>query len=367
VAATGYVRRAVGAVEKQPIAYWVRPDGNVEWYAGADKAAPFRSELSRIEAAWLRAATDEARENAAREAEALALRAIEALPSVGCVRDAGLVDIQTPGSIKAEMDTTANIIRQLDADIRASHVDASFKAAWGAFVDEWERFYKEHAGWFDRLWYASYEKTVEYRRRALEWREKFVAIGGTPTTPADIPPKTATERFGEAFNKIVNVALLGGGLFAAYKVITALSAKGEAASRNAQRSVRRSLNAELARVAQANDAGTHGSRNARSRRAHAYALQLSKGEIEALQFLRWRYASARAFVDGLVPLDESADRALSGEFDRNAGPYRFHIRAADVRKALRAAKRDGGDYGAIPNLRSEAVAWALAEEAARTP
>jgi hypothetical protein len=456
VAATGYVRRAVGAVEKQPIAYWVRPDGSVEWYTGADKAAPFRSDLSRVEAAWLRAATEEARENAARDAEALALRAIEALPPLGCARDAGLVDIQTPGSIKAEMETTASLIAQLDTDIRASRVDAAFKTAWRAFVEEWERFYKEHTGWFDRLWYASYAKTVEYRRRALEWREKFVAIGGTPSAPADAPPKTAGERFGDAFNKVVNVALLGGGFFAAYKLITALSSKQDAASRNARRSVRRGLNAELARVAEANKGGALSSRNARPRarrsrplrrrldetelhtwferdRAHVelrdahtgqtilewwdeeveraiedgflphrwteaaahaaafdyakhlglieegrdagtsartrgpktYALQLSKGEIEALQFLKWRYSSAKALVDGLVPIDDSADRALSGEFDRNAGPYRFHIRAADVRKVLRATQGDGGDYGAIPNLRSDTVAWVLAEEAGR--
>jgi hypothetical protein len=97
-------------------------------------------------------------------------------------------------------------------------------------------------------------------------------------------------------------------------------------------------------------------------RGERYSIQITKGEIEALFFLGPRYTSAQAFLDGLEPLDESADRALSGEFDRAVGPYRFQIRAVDVRKTLRATKGDGGDYGAIPNLRSQAVEWVLAEE-----
>jgi hypothetical protein len=84
-----------------------------------------------------------------------------------------------------------------------------------------------------------------------------------------------------------------------------------------------------------------------------------------MQFLRGRYDSASAFFDGLIPLDESADDALSREYDRASGPYRFQIRSVDVRRALRATNGDGGDYGAIPNLRSDAVDWVLAEEAGR--
>ena len=104
---------------------------------------------------------------------------------------------------------------------------------------------------------------------------------------------------------------------------------------------------------------------------HTYSIRLKRGEIEALYFLRGRYASAKAFYDGLIPLDEAAERTMGGEFHREFvsgnGPYRFQIRATDVRKTLRATVSDGGDYGAIPNLRSDAVDWVLAEEWRRAP
>ena len=90
--------------------------------------------------------------------------------------------------------------------------------------------------------------------------------------------------------------------------------------------------------------------------------RLRAGEIEALHFLSGRYESAKVLFDGLAPLDASADRAIGREFDRGEGPYRFQVRAADVRKTLRATADDGGDYGAIPNLRSDAVDWLLAQE-----
>jgi hypothetical protein len=100
-------------------------------------------------------------------------------------------------------------------------------------------------------------------------------------------------------------------------------------------------------------------------RAERYSIQLTRGELEALSWLSGRYSSAKAFVDGLNPLDDSADRALGREFDRNEGPYRFQIRASDVRKTLRATASDGGDYGAIPNLRSSTVDWVLSQEWSR--
>jgi hypothetical protein len=38
-----------------------------------------------------------------------------------------------------------------------------------------------------------------------------------------------------------------------------------------------------------------------------------------------------------------------------------------VRKSLRATIGDGGDYGAIPNLRSDAIDWVLVEEWRHAP
>jgi len=327
-----------------------------------------------------------------------------------------------------------------------SRVDATFKSAWRGFVEEWEKFYKDHSGWFDRWWYSAYDKTVEFRRRAVAWREKFVAVGGIATGPTDKPPATA----GDQVTRLIHLALWGGGLFAGYKLVSAWLRQRQVGNKREASAIRRSLNTEVARVASRRDArartakrfhpprlklddteldswferdrGYIGLRDLRTgnmviewrddelkhaiedgflpsfsrwshdatheaaydyakhiglideprdaggeSQPHSYSIRLRQGEIEALQLLRGRYSSAKAFYDALIPLDDDAGQALSGEFVRKQGPYRFKIRASAVRRVLRATNSDGGDYGAIPNLRSDAVDWVLAEEWRRAP
>jgi hypothetical protein len=159
--------------------------------------------------------------------------------------------------------------------------------------------------------------------------------------------------------------LLGGGVVLGWKVVDLLRERQHTAEARAAGATRHALNTALARVAVRRDArDPEPERDAGGGRKppHRYSLQLKRGEIEALDFLRGRYTSAKAFYDGLIPLDDDADQALAREFVRGQGPYRFQIRASDVRRALRATANDGGDYGAIPNLRSDSVDWVLAEE-----
>src|SRR5689334_19918513 len=99
-AATRYVRDAVTALERQRIGYTTNSSGEVEWYSGREKAAPIRTVSEGITHRWLRARSDEERRTIATEAEALVLQTIEAAPMAGCIRDAGLLDVQTPGSVK---------------------------------------------------------------------------------------------------------------------------------------------------------------------------------------------------------------------------------------------------------------------------
>jgi hypothetical protein len=344
-AVLAFMRGVIASVEKQPLLYRVKPDGVAEWFSGRELAKTLDGKVARVEARWLRAKSDAERAQIVDEAERLASEALAMLPNdCGCRRDAGLVDIKLPGAVLDEMQTTDAVIKQLDRDIDNSAMTSTFRDAWRAFVDEWKQFYQQRSGWFDRAWYGTYEKTVEYRRRALEWRQKFVSLGGKPSAPEDKPPTTA----GDTLNAVLKYAVIGGGLFVGYKVLTNFLG----AKRSERDDTRRALNTELARVA----------RQASGRRSRTYSLQLTRGELQALTFLGWRYGSARAFLDGLIPLDESADAALGGEFNRREGPYRFQIRATDVRKVLKATASDGGDYGAIPNLASDAVAWVLGEE-----
>src|SRR4051812_17927536 len=142
--ATADVRRAIAAVESRAVGYTVdETTGQVEWFTGRSITAIERGELLRLNGHWLRATTGAQRETLARNAEALAARVQH---PTGCTRDAGLIDVQTPGSIRAELETVDGIVRQLDADIAASRLDDVFKQAWSSFVEEWSQFYRDHSG-----------------------------------------------------------------------------------------------------------------------------------------------------------------------------------------------------------------------------
>jgi hypothetical protein len=131
---------------------------------------------------------------------------VRKLPRPG-LRNA-LVDIKLPGAILAEMQTTDGIIDQLGNDIEASTaVDDAFKDGWRAFRAEWKKYFSEHQSWSDRAWYSSYEKVVEYRTRALTWRNLFESKGGKASTPKDTPPQLP----GIDLSSAINTAVLVGG------------------------------------------------------------------------------------------------------------------------------------------------------------
>ena len=91
--------------------------------------------------------------------------------------------IYTPGAILAEMDTVKAQIETLDRDIRSASVRPVFLQAWDTFVKEWQTFYKDHEGWTDRLWGSAMEKTQDYGKRVVTWRDAFKKEGGKPTGP----------------------------------------------------------------------------------------------------------------------------------------------------------------------------------------
>jgi hypothetical protein len=96
--------------------------------------------------------------------------------------------VVTPGAMLDEMNTVDALVRQLDIDVQASNVRQPFKTAFVAFRDEWRRFYAEHESWWGRMWGAVYEKIVDFRRRAEEWRQAFLREGGNTAVPSIAPP-----------------------------------------------------------------------------------------------------------------------------------------------------------------------------------
>jgi hypothetical protein len=118
------------------------------------------------------------------------------------------------------------------------------------FVEEWEKFYKEHSGWFDRFWYSAYEKTVEFRKRLVVWRRQFIAQGGSPAGPTDTPPETA----GDQVKKIGKWLLIGGAVLVGLKIVDYLRERGRVSEARAAGNTRRALNAALSNVAHSREA-----------------------------------------------------------------------------------------------------------------
>lgn len=101
--------------------------------------------------------------------------------------------IVTPSAIKDEMDNVMREAKTLDADIAAYQgADAglpAFRAAWGAFLAEYKKFYDDNAsgvsGWLSRLWGSMMDRTVAYGNKVNDWRVRFSKFpGANPTEPA---------------------------------------------------------------------------------------------------------------------------------------------------------------------------------------
>lgn len=170
------------------------------WSLAPPVEAEHVGELHRIEGRWRLAQSPGERAVLAGDAERLATRMAP--------RNA-FIDVKMPGAVLDEMKTTHEIIEQLGRDIDASPVDDRFKAAWRAFRTDWENFFGQHQGWTDRFWYATYEKTVEYRTRAADWRRDFEARGGKATGPKDTPPTLPAS--GTSWEKVLIGAGVGVG------------------------------------------------------------------------------------------------------------------------------------------------------------
>lgn len=100
-----------------------------------------------------------------------------------------------PGIGRAARDDDDQAVRSFMQPM-PTDVDWQHKSYQGAFVHQFADFEREfgefwgaHAhSWTDRMWRGAYDKAVEYRRRALAWRQRFIALGGRPTAPAPTPP-----------------------------------------------------------------------------------------------------------------------------------------------------------------------------------
>jgi hypothetical protein len=80
-----------------------------------------------------------------------------------------------------------------------------------AFYNEWKR-YKDGLGWWGKMTGATVDRTRNYRKRAMDWRDKFVGLGvSTLVAPAPPAPKSG-------FPWVKTAFVLGGIAVGAYAV-----------------------------------------------------------------------------------------------------------------------------------------------------
>jgi hypothetical protein len=133
-----------------------------------------------------------------------------------------VVDVKMPGNIKDEITTVAAQVAALGklVDGRRTSLPSDFLVGWDAFKKEFEQFAHNHRMWVQNMWYASYEKTVEYRKRLDAFRAQFEAITGTKVnypsaggTPEGLNPDGS----GFPWKTLVWGGLIVGGLYGAAK------------------------------------------------------------------------------------------------------------------------------------------------------
>jgi len=77
----------------------------------------------------------------------------------------------------------------LPEDVRFKTYQGAFVHSWGEFEREWEGFKGGHSKWHQRMWRGSYDQALDYRKRVVQWRQKFEGLGGTPSAPVPHIPK----------------------------------------------------------------------------------------------------------------------------------------------------------------------------------
>jgi hypothetical protein len=110
-----------------------------------------------------------------------------------------LFSVLSPSAIKQEIDSVDAYVRRIDGDIQ-SHKGrlTDLLNDWHLFVEEWTTF-RDGAGWFARTTGATYDKALDYRKRADAWDELIRRRGASTmpigTTPAPAPKGDATNAF----------------------------------------------------------------------------------------------------------------------------------------------------------------------------
>jgi hypothetical protein len=136
-----------------------------------------------------------------------------------------LFSVLSPSAIKQEIDSVDHYIRRIDKDVQAHKAKlADLLQDWHLFVEEWTAF-RDGAGWFARTTGATYDKALDYRKRADAWDE-LLRRRGAATAPVGTTPAPAPK--GDAVSAFLKLAGLGVAAYVAINVVRIFKRSEEA-------------------------------------------------------------------------------------------------------------------------------------------
>lgn len=103
--------------------------------------------------------------------------------------------VNTPGQILNAMNEVDRLVDSLGTAVNAqvAKLPKTIVMQFSAFWNEWKAFYRDNSGLWSRFWEGTYEQTLGYQTRAVEWQKRLAKAGATvtPDAPAsDKPPTT---------------------------------------------------------------------------------------------------------------------------------------------------------------------------------
>jgi hypothetical protein len=123
------------------------------------------------------------------------------------VTDVGrLFSVLSPSAIKQEIDSIDRYVQRIDRDIQTHKPRlADLLQDWHLFVEDWIAF-RDGAGFMARTTGATYDKALDYRKRADAWDE-LIRRRGASTAPVGTTPTPAPK--GESLNAFLKLTGLG--------------------------------------------------------------------------------------------------------------------------------------------------------------
>ena len=124
------------------------------------------------------------------------------------VTDVGrILSVLSPSAIKQEIDSIDRYIQRIDHDVQAHKARLQdLLQDWHLFAEDWTAF-RDGAGWFARTTGATYDKALDYRKRADAWDE-LIRRRGASTAPVGTTPAPAPKSdFMGAFFKLAGLGI----------------------------------------------------------------------------------------------------------------------------------------------------------------